>query len=175
MRMRWPVVAFVASIAGVGCSDKTGENKSPIGSTGGAAGSMDTDGMVVKCTGDPRVDTYTANLKKAGQQNVLTFTLVESKPAPPVRGTNVMKLKVTKADNTAVTGDLQAKLWMPDHGHGTSVQPVITLDPATSTYNIDPAYLFMPGVWMLQFSAFEGSADGGVPLDIGAFFFCIEG
>jgi hypothetical protein len=110
-----------------------------------------------------------------GQGSKLTFTLVESKPAPPVRGTNVMKLKVTRADDTPMTGDLQAKLWMPDHGHGTSVQPVITLDPATSTYDINPAYLFMPGVWMLQFSAFEGSADGGVPLDIGAFYFCIEG
>src|SRR6185436_1535090 len=106
--------------------------------------------------------------KKAGQRSVLTFTLVESTPAPPARGSNVIKLKVTKMDDTAVTGDLLAKLNMPDHGHPTSVQPVITLDPATSTYTIDPAYLFMPGVWLLQFSAYAGSSDGGTPLDTGS-------
>jgi hypothetical protein len=136
---------------------------------------METDGMVVKCTNDPRVDTYTANLKKAGQRSMLTFTLVESKPGPPIRGTNVLKLKVTKMDETPVTGDLQVKLWMPDHGHGTSVIPEITLDAVTSTYDIEPAYLFMPGVWMVQFTSYEGAADAGAPLDIGAFYFCIEG
>jgi hypothetical protein len=176
MRFGWPVLVAVAtSIAGFGCSgEKTGNTPSPVGGSGGSGGSMDSDALV-SCTMDPRVDTYTANLKKDGQLKMLTFTLVESTPAPPVRGSNVMKLKVAKADGTAVTGDLAAKLIMPDHGHGTSVQPTITLDAATSTYTIDPAYLFMPGVWLLQFSAYEGSSDAGVPLDTGSFYFCIEG
>jgi hypothetical protein len=174
MRIGWPVfVAVAASIAGLNCSgDKTGETGTPVGGTGGS--SMDSDALV-DCTMDPLVDTYTANLKKTGQLNMLTFTLVESDPAPPARGTNVMKLKVTKMDGTAVTGDLTAKLSMPYHGHPTSVQPVITFDAATSTYTIDPAYLFMPGVWLLQFSAFEGSSDAGVPLDTGSYYFCVEG
>jgi hypothetical protein len=173
MLLRWLVpVAFAA----LGCSsDKSGQNTSPVGSSGGAGGTVDTDGSTVECTHDPRVDTYTANLKKSGQSHVLTFTLVESTPAPPARGTNVLKLKVTDADDMPVTGDLLADLNMPDHRHPTSVQPVITFDPATFTYTIDPAYLFMPGVWLLQFSAYKGSSDAGVPLDIGSFYFCIEG
>jgi hypothetical protein len=177
MRLGWRFAALAAWCFAIGCSaEKPGETSNPIGGTGGGGGgSTATDGSVVKCTMDPRVDTYTANLKKAGQRSMLTFTLVESTPAPPARGTNVMKLKVTKMDDTPVTGDLTAKLTMPDHGHPTSVQPVITFDAATSTYTIDPAYLFMPGVWLLQFSAFEGSSDGGTPLDTGAFYFCIEG
>src|SRR5258708_5872045 len=116
MRTRWLGLGALATIAVLGCSgEKTGETPTPVGGTGGAGGSMETDGSVVKCTDDPRVDTYTANLKKAGQRSVLTFTLAESAPAPPARGTNVMKLKVTKMDDTAVTGDLTAKVSMPDH------------------------------------------------------------
>jgi YtkA-like len=174
MRSRWAVFLLLAlPLAPSACSsDKPGENGSPVGGTGGT---MNTDGAVVNCTNDPRVDTYVANLKKAGQQNVLTFTMVESTPAPPARGSNVMKLKITKADQTPVTGALQAKIKMPDHGHESSVQPTITLDPSTSTYTVDPAYLFMPGVWLLQFTSYEGAADAGAPLDIGSFYFCIEG
>src|SRR5690349_17023204 len=97
MRLGWRFAALAAWCFALGCSDdKTGQTSTPIGGSGGA--STDTDGSVVKCTMDSRVDTYTANLKKAGQLGMLTFTLVESTPAPPARGTNVMKLKVTKKD-----------------------------------------------------------------------------
>jgi hypothetical protein len=175
MRIRWLVSSALAtSIAALGCSgESTGKTTDPIGGSGG--GTVDTDGGAVMCTHDPRVDTYTANLQKSGQLHVLTFTLVESNPAPPARGSNVMKLKITDADDMPVTGDLQAKLSMPDHGHPTTVQPVITLDPATSTYTIDPAYLFMPGVWLLEFVSYKGSSDAGAPLDTGSYYFCIEG
>jgi hypothetical protein len=174
MRFRWLFVPFAASIAALGCGDKTGDSANPVVGTGGAGGTMDTDGAVM-CTHDPRVDTYTANLRKSGQLHVLYFTLVESTPAPPARGSNVLKLKITDADDMPVTGDLVATLKMPDHGHPTSVQPVITLDATTSTYTIDPAYLFMPGVWLLQFAEYKDGLDAGVPTDTGSFYFCIEG
>src|SRR5262245_49536699 len=104
MRTRWSIlVALATSIAALGCSpEKPGETAGPVGAAGGGAGgTMDTDGAV-KCTHDPRVDTYTANLKKVGQRNMLTFTLVESVPAPPARVRNALKLKVTKMDDTPV-------------------------------------------------------------------------
>src|SRR5690348_4131123 len=99
MRFGWLIVSATAiAAASFGCSggDKTGDTANPVGGSGGSGGS-DTDALV-SCTMDPRVDTYTANLKKDGQLKMLTFTLVESTPAPPIRGSNVMKLKVTKAD-----------------------------------------------------------------------------
>src|SRR4051794_36977324 len=122
------IAAFAASCS----SDKTGEVATPIGG-GGSAGTMDTDGAVVNCRDDPRVDAYTANMEKLGLQSVLSFKLLSSAPAPPTRGTNVLKMQISK-NGAPITGDLLAHLKMPDHGHETSVQPVITLDAATSTY-----------------------------------------
>ena len=151
-----------------------GNSDKPGTSTSGTQ-VLPTDGSTVSCTTDPRVDVYTANLKKAGERGVLTFTLVESNPAPPARGTNVLKMRVDM-DGTAITGDgnLFASLKMPDHGHPTPVQPLVTFDASSATYTIDPAYLFMPGVWRLQFDAYVDS-DAGVPIDTGVYFFCIEG
>jgi hypothetical protein len=156
-------VAFVAC----GTSDK------PAMSSAGTT-VVDTDGSTVSCTDDPRISVYTANLKKPGQNGVLSFTLVESEPAPPARGINVLKLKV-EMDGTPVTGDLLAALKMPDHGHPTTVQPIVTFDPSTATYTINPAFLYMPGVWLLQFDAYEAASDAGRPLDTVAYYFCIEG
>src|SRR5215212_10265556 len=91
MRSVCHVVAWVAIVAAAGgCSDKPGEVQSAL------EADASTDGSVVHCQTDPRVDMYTANLKKPGLHEVLTFTLIESNPAPPARGTNVMKLKVTR-------------------------------------------------------------------------------
>jgi len=140
-----------------------------------APGGADTDGAVVDCTHDPRVDTYTANLKHDGMRSMLEFTLVDSNPAPPARGSNVLTLKVTQKDGTAMGGRLTANLKMPDHGHETSVQPTISFDAASSSYTIDPAYLFMPGVWRIQFDEYGDAEDAGTSLDTGVFYFCIEG
>jgi len=150
-----------------------GNSDKPGTSTAGTQ-VLPTDGSTVSCKGDPRVDVYTANLKRAGQRGMLTFTLVESNPAPPARGNNVLKLRV-EMDGTAVTGDLFAVLKMPDHGHNVQVQPEVTFDASTATYTIDPVYLFMAGVWRLQFDVYAFDSDAGVPIDTGVYFFCIEG
>ena len=162
------LVGISAACGACGTSDKPGTS---------AAGTqvLPTDGSIVSCTGDPRVDVYTANLKKAGQRGVLTFTLVESNPAPPARGNNVLKLRVDDTDGTAVTGDLFAVLKMPDHGHNVQVQPLVSFSASTATYTIDPVYLFMAGVWRLQFDVYAVDSDAGVPIDTGVYFFCIEG
>src|SRR5262245_35772679 len=79
------LVAFATAVAAPSCSSvKTGQTTNPVGSAGGGGGgTIDTDDSVESCTDDPRVDTYTANLKKAGMGSVLTFTLIQSDPAPP--------------------------------------------------------------------------------------------
>ena len=167
--LRFAVTMGILAAAGAcGTSDKPGM------STAGTQ-VLPTDGSTVSCTDDPRVDVYTANLKKVGQRGVLTFTLVESNPAPPARRTNVLKLRVDDMDGTAVTGDLLAVLKMPDHGHNVQVQPLVTFDASSATYTIDPVYLFMAGVWRLEFDAYAVDSDAGVLLDTGVYFFCIEG
>ncbi len=164
---------LAAGLASGACSSggpPSGSTSSTVG-----AGGTDTDGSTVSCVSDPRVDTYTADLRKAGQRGALIFTLLESNPAPPARGTNVLKLKIANMDGMPSTGEAFSKLTMPDHGHPTPVQPVTTFDPSTGVYTLDPAYLFMPGVWRIQIDAYPGPADAGPPLDTGVYFFCIEG
>jgi hypothetical protein len=129
----------------------------------------------VSCVDDTRVDHYTANLTKPGQKGVYTFQLSQVDPAPPAKGTNTFVVKVLGADQMPVSGALGVSLKMPDHGHGTSIKPVVTFDAAASSYTIKPLYLFMSGVWRIQLDAYAGDPDAGPPTDTVAFFFCIEG
>lgn len=129
----------------------------------------------VSCIGDPRVDTYTTNMDKPGELGVLSFRFSDVEPAPPAKGSNTFHVRITDADATAMTGDLRVSLTMPDHGHGTPVTPVISFDEATGEYTVTPLYLFMAGVWRIQFEAYAGAAAGAVPLDRTRLFFCIEG
>jgi hypothetical protein len=165
---------LVAVVAGCSSSKPAGTGTTQPAISGDAG---DLDALVgeVSCTDDPRVDTYTAHLSKMGTGGALSFEIQSSDPAPPAKGGDTFMVKITDATGAAMTGDLTVSLYMPDHGHGTTVDPVITFDPATQTYKLDPLYLFMPGVWRIQLSSYAGSADGGAPVDSVFFYFCIEG
>jgi len=142
-------------------------------SSGAAPDAGADDGAVVSCANDPRVDTYTANMTKASKSGAVKVTLVASDPAPPAIQTNKWTIKVTDANGAAIPGaTIAVAPFMPDHGHPTSVKPVITAN-ADGTYRIDPLYLFMPGVWRITISVGTG-ADAGATEDV-AFFFCIQG
>lgn len=112
-------------------------------------------------------------MAKPGERGALSFELVQSVPAPPTKGSNTFELRVTDANGEAPSVTLSVDLKMPDHGHGTSVVPEISLDPDTRTFEIAPLYLFMPGVWRIDFAASKD--DGSEPLDSASFFFCVEG
>jgi hypothetical protein len=143
--------------------------------TGGAVadGSGD-DEAAASCMNDPRVDHYVPNLTKLGQSGALKFILLASDPAPPALGSNKFSLKIVRADGSAVTGEVKPDLSMPDHHHPITVRPAMSFDSATVTYTADPVYLFMPGVWRVQFASYDGAADAGAPLDTGVFFFCVD-
>jgi hypothetical protein len=128
----------------------------------------------VSCEQDPRVDDY-QGLAKAGDLGVLSFRLAQAEPAPPAKGNNTFRLDITDSSGNPVAGALKVDLKMPDHGHGTSVKPKVSFDPATGEWTVDPLYLFMPGVWRIQLEAYDGAATTGTPLDRTALFFCIEG
>jgi hypothetical protein len=141
----------------------------------------DAGNGAVGCATDPRVDWYAPDMNKLGDRRALRFTLVESHPAPPALGANTLTLHIVTSDSASLAGDskpfrgdLRARLTMPDHGHPTTVEPVITLDTSTEEYTVDPAYLFMPGVWRIEFDAYyASSAETDAPVDTTAFFFCV--
>ena len=189
----WRCAAFgcglmIALVCTAGCS---GDDNSATGtggsggaggtgmgaSGGGGSGPQDAGDMdgFVTCPqpGDP-LDMYHANLVKTGSDGVLTFTLVESNNVPPSRGDNAWQLKITKKDQSPVTGELLPEIKMPHHTHPPSKAPNITYDAAKGLYNVAPVNFFMAGYWSARFDAYEQSSDAGAPLDRGTFYFCID-
>jgi len=167
MLLRRCAASFILFAFGAGCSDPRKITPSPNEGAGGLSGD-------VSCTSDERVDTYTAGLRKEGESGVLAFAIASSEPAPPAKGSNAFEVEVTDANEAPQAGDLRVSLVMPDHGHGTSVTPVVTYDEDTGRFTVSPLYLFMAGVWRVTFE-FRADPDAKVPVDRASFFFCIEG
>ncbi|HTQ05039.1 MAG TPA: FixH family protein [Polyangiaceae bacterium] len=166
------IFSAAALVATGGCSSTSPTlSADDAGALGGEGGSFSG---TVSCADDPRVDTYTAKLVKPGDKGVLSFELTESDPAPPAKGANTWTLTITDADGNAMNGTLAVDLFMPDHGHGTSVPPVVSFDDAAGTYTVKPVYLFMPGVWRITLDYFAEPTDKK-PLDEAIFYFCVEG
>jgi len=158
--------AALALYGAIACSEPSDEGEA---NQGGSAGD-DT----VSCRDDPRLDVYTDNMDKPGELGVLTFRFSDFEPAPPAKGSNTFHVQASDANGLSVTGSLGVGLTMPDHGHGTSVKPLVTLDAATSTYSVTPLYLFMPGVWRIEFDAAPVGSES-MPLDRVTLHFCVEG
>ncbi len=136
-------------------------------------GAGGTSSNVVSCTDDARLDVYTDNMQKAGEGGRLDFRFSDFVPAPPAKGSNTFDVQVTDSSGAVVSGGLEVELVMPDHGHGTSIEPSISLDAASGIYTVTPLYLFMPGVWRITFAAV--SSEAAAPLDSVDLHFCIEG
>jgi hypothetical protein len=155
------LLAFIAGSAGCGGS---GDDETPT-----------PPSPTVSCTADPRLDSVASEIDKSGALGALSFRFFDLEPSPPAKGSNTFHVQVSDAAGALMQGGLHVDLRMPDHGHGTSVEPVITLDPALGTYTVTPLFLFMPGVWRLEFESFAGSADDDSMLDSVVLHFCIEG
>ena len=124
----------------------------------------------LSCADEDRADTYVAGLEKVGQ-NGLKTRLVDSVPAPPAEGNNAWVLQVlddsdTPLDNATVT----IFPFMPDHGHGTTIEAVITPKGSDGEYDIDPVNLRMPGFWEVTIDLEQGGTTDQV-----VYKFCIEG
>jgi hypothetical protein len=136
------------------------------GSSGGVTPPPDDGGPTVTCQGDPRVDTYVANFTKASASGQMKVTLVSSDPAPPEKGTNTWKVKITDGGGNPVSNaPLAVSTFMPDHGHTSSVKPSAVAGP-DGTYDLSNLYFFMPGVWRVTI------ANGAESVE---FFFCVAG
>jgi hypothetical protein len=164
---RAPQLSLGVALALSACSDSSGDETRSAGA-GGLAGT-------VSCTSDPRLDTYTDDLDKPGELGVLSFRFSELEPAPPAKGNNTFHVHVSDANGSTLEGPLGVELLMPDHEHESTVEPVVSFDAASGMYRVAPLYLFMAGVWRIEFEAYSGSAGSGLPLDRVALHFCVQG
>jgi len=112
--------------------------------------------------------TYAPNMSAAA--TTAKVVLVSASLSPPARGTNTWTIKVTDAQGNAIpNATVTAKPFMPDHGHGSSVEPVVTANP-DGTFAVTPLYLFMPGLWQITFTVKTATTSDDV-----VFSFCVAG
>ena len=73
-------------------------------------------------------------------------------PQPVHVGDGAVELAIAGVNGTPAAGvSLSVLLWMPAHGHGTSVQPQVS-ETAPGVFVAAPLYLHMPGEWELLMS-----------------------
>lgn len=138
-------------------------------SSDGGSTSSTSSGQTTACDADTRKDVYTSGLTKtAGTYQV---KLLEAKPGPPQKGTNELMLEVMDASNNPVDGaTLTVTPFMPDHGHGSAVVPVVSA-LGSGKYSVTKVYLAMAGLWKLTVSV---QMPGGAMQET-AFQFCLDG
>lgn len=174
VRARSPRMAaltwLLGASLGAGCSDNGAD---PLDAGGGGSDAFQ-DGLLTCARPNDPIDTYMPNLVKVGSNGVLTYTLVQSDNAPPIRSRNVWKLKITKDDAPATLGDVIPEVKMPYHTHPAGQQPKMTYDAAEGVYTADPVHFFMVGYWTSQFTMYQGSADDAVVVDRATFYFCVD-
>jgi hypothetical protein len=82
-------------------------------------------------------------------------------PQPVHVGDGAVELAIAGADGAPAAGaSLSVLLWMPAHGHGTSVQPEIS-ETAPGVFVVAPLYLHMPGEWELLMSMSTSTSTAG--------------
>jgi hypothetical protein len=89
---------------------------------------------------------------------------IETAPQPPRKGSVDVTYRITDGAGAPADGlDLQVLPWMPAHGHGTSVTPLVT-PQGGGAYLASPVYLYMAGHWELRTQIQGGDiADSVVP------------
>lgn len=104
----------------------------------------------ITCVDDERAEDFTVNLSKMGTGS--SVTIVDAMPAMPDRGDNTWTVRIADAAGTPEESMVVSlRPWMPDHGHGSPVEPVIT-DLGGGEYRIESLNLFMPGLWQITFT-----------------------
>jgi hypothetical protein len=97
------------------------------------------------CELEDRTDAFAVGLEKQGEYAVMR--LADAMPARPYRGDNVWLFDVTDLDGNPME-DMQLRVttWMPDHGHGSNVDPVVSF-AEDGQLRIDGLNLHMAGYW----------------------------
>jgi hypothetical protein len=145
----------------MGCADETASSASPTGSGTEACQAFDTPW-----------DAYVAGIEKTGSQGAVKIALLNAVPTPPGLDENSWTVRISDAAGAPMTTATITKIkpWMPDHGHGTDVVPVVGAIDASGEALIDALDFRMPGVWTTTFDV-----DTGAGVDSVVFSFCIDG
>ncbi len=123
-----------------------------------------------RCEIETRDIDYSPGMVAVGNDGVFEIQLITAVPAPPDKGDNAWTIALRDVASAApVHADTLVVIpFMPDHGHGTSIEPVITQNPEPGSYQIDVINLWMPGFWEVRFDIDAGT-------DLIVFPFCVEG
>jgi len=137
------LIAGALALAAAGCG---GQND--------AGAPVDGSALLYSCATETRAVPYTANLSRPSVSGQSTAILVKSVPGPPIKGTNDWTVKILDASGAPEDGlTIKASLFMPDHGHGPSVEPVVTpVSGQAGTYLASPVWFFMEGYWEVTFT-----------------------
>lgn len=162
---RRSAIAFAATLAAIsliGCG----------GGDGGARADAGSDARFVSCVGDPRADAYRPGLAKAGSAGAYTVTLVDAQPITAEKGTNRWTIRVTDVAGAPVDGMTIAVVpFMPDHNHGSSMDPVVRPSGSPGEYVVDPLYFFMLGLWRVTLTL---TPPAPAAADVAVFHACVE-
>ncbi len=134
---------MLAGVLAVGCG---GQN--------GADPGVDGSALLSSCATETRAVPYTPNLSRPSLSGNSTVILTKIAPAPLTRGLNDWTVKILDASGAPESGlTIKTVAWMPDHGHGPSVQPVVTpVSGQSGVYLATPVDFFMAGYWEVTFT-----------------------
>jgi hypothetical protein len=122
------------------------------------------------CAQDKRADVYMPGMVKMGTD--VEVKLLDSNPAPPIKGTNDWRIEVDDASGHPMDGaTIKVVPFMPDHGHGTSVTPTIA-PLGQGDYSVSSVYLFMPGLWQVTIFI---TPQGQKTMTSVVYNFCVDG
>lgn len=123
----------------------------------------------VDCSNEPRADTFVIGLEKQGT-NGITVRIEDAVPLPPARNDNTWKFTVLDGTTPLDGATVDVKPFMPDHGHGTTVNEVVTPTGTAGEYEATPINLWMPGYWEVEIDVDTGSKTDSVMFKV-----CVPG
>jgi hypothetical protein len=146
------------------------------------SGTTDAGSAMAECALHDDVQMYVVGLEVMGQKGLMDFQLMDAMPAPPARNNNTWMVQITATGASSGSGsgssvapgtliadaNINATPFMPDHGHGTSIEVIVT-NEGSGQYQLSPVNLWMPGYWVTTLSVSSATVGG----DIGQYKFCI--
>lgn len=129
----------------------------PVGACGSSSAPVGAaSDAFTTCSTEARAMPYRAGMEVRSATGTFTVKLLDSDPAPPVKGNDVWTIEVDDANAAPVDAlDISATPWMPDHGHGT--EPVVVTAQGLGKYRLAPLYLYMHAYWEIRLGIASGS------------------
>ena len=146
LRPSLPALAFAVAVAGCGSQSSSGAVSASDGAT------------LYACATETRAPPYMPGMHETSASGTYVATLMASVPAPPIQGNDTWTVQIATAAGAPAGGlTIGVVPFMPDHGHGTSIQAIVT-DQGSGVYQMAPLYLFMEGYWTITLNLQGGSA-----------------